>query len=285
MAVEVPNFTPEAFARFEYLLNALASRHNDNDQAPNRALRAALFETVKRIKYLEDHPEEEAKIGTTVKDEQIARLWQEAANSIGYTDPDLALACTEKGLGWANPKEWEIARRKGIPIDIEDMKSALARLEAGVSKKSDAGGAVFISHGHSQSWLSLRRLLNMIGILCLEFNEVSPAGVPTDQRLQEMLDSATLAFIVATGELKVDDGSTQPRMNVIDELGRCRVKLGSGKTIVLLEEGCALPSNYAGINYIKFPKDSIEAASEEIKQVLVREGIIPSATRIGRRTM
>jgi predicted nucleotide-binding protein len=266
-------------AAVKFLLRRFSetAHRNEDHRAATRDLRAALFATIGRIKYLRDHPEEEAKIGDSPMDREIARLWQQAADSIqAWGDYQLAGACTYKGLGWQDPEKWQRARSKGIPIEIEDMEDALTRLSASASRQVGSGGPVFISHGHSPAWLQLRDFLkDRLGLQYLEFNQVSAAGVPTQERLLEMLYSSTFAFIVATGEDEIEGGKKQPRMNVIHEAGLFLGKLGSRKTIVLLEKGCESFSNIAGIGYIAFPKDTIGEAFEDIRRVLEREAIIP----------
>jgi hypothetical protein len=43
---------------------------------------------------------------------------------------------------------------------------------------------------------------------------------------------------------------------------------------VLLEEGCEEFSNIHGLGQIRFPKEDIRPAFEEIRRVLEREGLI-----------
>lgn len=137
------------------------------------------------------------------------------------------------------------------------------------------GNRVFIGHGHSTQWLLLKDFLK--DRLCLEweeFNRESIAGIPTVARLQEMLNNAGFAFIIMTAEDEHADGKKHARANVIHEAGLFQGRLGFERAIVLLEEGCEGFSNIAGLTHIRFPKDDILARSEEIREALIREGII-----------
>ena len=89
-----------------------------------------------------------------------------------------------------------------------------------------------------------------------------------------MLDTACFALLVLTAEDELADGAHQARMNVIHEVGLFQGRLGFEKAIVLLEEGCQEFSNINGLGQIRFPKGRINAAFEQIRQVLEREGII-----------
>ena len=77
-----------------------------------------------------------------------------------------------------------------------------------------------------------------------------------------------------TGEDEQPDGQMRARMNVVHEAGLFQGRLGFARAIVLLEEGCEEFSNIAGLGQIRFPRDNIRAAFEEIREVLEREGVL-----------
>ena len=91
-----------------------------------------------------------------------------------------------------------------------------------------------------------------------------------------MLNEAAFAFLVMTGEDPAADGTIRARENVIHEIGLFQGRLGMHRAIVMLEEGCAPFSNIHGLTAIRFPKDDIMSASEEIRRVLEREKIVKS---------
>ena len=72
----------------------------------------------------------------------------------------------------------------------------------GVEKDSVATGTrVFLGHGRSPAWLQVEKFLrDRLNLEVDELNRTSPAGIPTSQRLEEMLDEANLAILVMTGE-------------------------------------------------------------------------------------
>jgi hypothetical protein len=145
----------------------------------------------------------------------------------------------------------------------------------GIESHTGKDMRVFIGHGHSLLWLKLRVFLKeQLHLECDEFNEQSAAGLPTVTRLQSMLDQAHFAFLVMTSEDAHADGTGHARENVIHEAGLFQGRLGFGKAIILLEEGCAEFSNIHGLGHIPFPKGNISAAFEEIRRVLRREAII-----------
>lgn len=162
----------------------------------------------------------------------------------------------------------KIARQSG---------SHLIRTERRLRKTGLVGTNVFIGHGRASAWLILKDFIrDRLGLPYDEFNRVPVAGVTNIARLSEMLESAAIAFLVLTAEDEQADGSQRARMNVIHEVGLFQGRLGFSRAIVLLENGCEEFSNIQGLGQIRFPKDNIAAAFEEIRLVLEREGLVTS---------
>lgn len=167
-----------------------------------------------------------------------------------------------------------------MPFQALKNLAAIARKAASymqraktVTKKSEH--RVFIGHGRSMVWKDLRDFLERrLNLQIEEFNSEAVAGKTVTERIDEMLDRCTFAFLVMTGEDEHTDSSLHARENVAHEAGRAQQKLGSKRAIVLLEEGCTAFSNLQGIVYISFPKGKIRAAFEDIREVLEREQII-----------
>ena len=133
---------------------------------------------------------------------------------------------------------------------------------------------IFIGHGGSNIWRELKDfIVDTLGLDCVEFNSVSPAGKSTVDRLKEMLAESCMAFLIMTGEDEQPDGKLRARSNVIHEVGLFQGKLGFERAVILLEEGCEDFSNIHGITHIPFPKGSIEVAYGSILKVLKRESI------------
>jgi predicted nucleotide-binding protein len=134
---------------------------------------------------------------------------------------------------------------------------------------------IFIGHGRSRLWMELQNFLERrLKLQTDEFNSETIAGISTTERLVQMLENATFAFLVLTGEDEVPSGVLRARENVVHELGLFQGKLGFKKAIVLLEQGCTPFSNIHGLTYIGFPPGQIDAAFEKVRQVLEREAIL-----------
>ncbi len=196
-----------------------------------------------------------------------------------------SLAMTQ-GL-WAPPHISILARAFGIRTSIDycnklakHTKTAVShieRQEKKIRKLERVGTNVFIGHGRSLLWKDLKDFIqDRLHLPWDEFNRVPVAGITNIARLSEMLDAAAIAFLVMTAEDEQADGGMRARMNVVHEAGLFQGRLGFTRAILLLEDGCDEFSNIHGLGQIRFPKGNIEAAFEEIRQVLEREGIVDS---------
>ena len=179
-----------------------------------------------------------------------------------------------------------ISHKESIESWIADLESIYERLElyeelpsntrqtANRDTMNNANKKIFIGHGGSHVWRELKDFIeDTLGLDCVEFNSVSPAGKSTVDRLKEMLAESCMAFLIMTGEDEQPDGKLRARSNVIHEVGLFQGKLGFERAVILLEEGCEDFSNIHGVTHIPFPKGSIEVTYGSILKVLKRESI------------
>ncbi len=142
----------------------------------------------------------------------------------------------------------------------------------GAQKPSRPKLKIFIGHGHNPQWKELRDFLNRSERLETVFYESSStAGHQTLEVIQTKIKSADMAFLVHTGEDEDKEGNKHARTNVVHEAGMCLTQLGSGRAIVLLEQGCTEYSNINGTDQIRFPKDQLEMKFGEVLLAIERE--------------
>lgn len=166
----------------------------------------------------------------------------------------------------------ELRKRMAL---LESYIESLERSGSRVFLDKAVGNRIFIGHGRSSMWRELKDFLNnRLGLPWDEFNREAVAGIATFERISEMLDSASFAFLIMTAEDQHYDSSTHSRQNVVHEVGLFQGRLGARKAIILLEEGCSEFSNIVGLSQIRFPNGHISAVFEEIRRVLERECVI-----------
>lgn len=157
----------------------------------------------------------------------------------------------------------------------EQTSAHLKRRKLWKQETRTRGQKIFIGHGRSMLWRELKDFLQgELGLECDEFNRIATEGITITERLSQMLDSASFAFLIMTAEDETADGNMQARMNVIHEAGLFQGRLGFDKAIILLEEGCEQFSNIHGLGHRPFPPGNLQAAFHGIRKLLEERGIL-----------
>ncbi len=132
--------------------------------------------------------------------------------------------------------------------------------------------SVFIGHGRNKLWRDLKdHLQDLHGIDVTAYETGARAGLTIHEILIDLSSSASIAFLVHTGEDIDKDGNAHARENVIHETGLFQGKLGFRRAIVLLEDGCNEFSNISGLQQLRFPKDNMKEIFGDVLAVLRRE--------------
>lgn len=185
------------------------------------------------------------------------------------------------------PIETSDQKDRRIPKDRHmAMKKAKAEIQAilfaieeyGIPETGEPASPpqVFIAHGGKTA--ALDKLCSFIEALGVEplVVEVEPSeGRLTEEQVNNYMKQADCAIIWATyGHIEdVKTHKKHPRLNVVDELGRCR-NVFPQRTILLLERGVDLPSNDSGIIYEHFTKRNMENAFIKVAKELSAFGLI-----------
>ena len=159
---------------------------------------------------------------------------------------------------------------------VRQIIAQIERVPASKGVPQKTGNKIFIGHGRDKSWLELKNFIDgKLKLPVTAYEEVTPHGYPVYDNVISRVGEAGMAFLVMTGEDIVTDTDgneiRHPRLNVVHELGICQAMLPQGRAIALVEKGCKVPSNIVGFDQIRFEKGNIMSASEDIRDVLVRE--------------
>jgi predicted nucleotide-binding protein len=143
-------------------------------------------------------------------------------------------------------------------------------------------GTVFIGHGHSLLYLKVERFLEKrLGLQTESFESEPRGGQHTVDVLEGMLERASFAVMVMTGDDHVESGNPRARQNVIHEVGLFQGRLGFTKVAVLRQRGTEDFSNIAGLTDLRFDDASIESVFEDLRAMLEREGVFAPEIRDG----
>ena len=131
---------------------------------------------------------------------------------------------------------------------------------------------IFIGHGKSAQWKELKdHLHEKHEYEVIAYETGARAGHEIRDILGEMMDKASFAVLVMTGEDETGGGKMRARQNVIHELGLFQGRLGFAKAIVLLEDGTEEFSNLHGVQQIRYGKGNIKETFGEVLATLRRE--------------
>jgi predicted nucleotide-binding protein len=131
---------------------------------------------------------------------------------------------------------------------------------------------IFIGHGRSPYWQELRdHLQDQQRLRCVVFESSPHAGHLATGVVTEMVDKASVAFLVHSAEDEQADGSMRARENVVHETGLFQGRLGFERAIILREEGCEDFSNIAGVQEIRFHAGNIRETFGEVVATIRRE--------------
>jgi len=126
---------------------------------------------------------------------------------------------------------------------------------------------VFITHGHAED--VLRRVEDFVRALGLEpvvVKRQASEGQALDDLVEKRLEECDAQIILATGDDRMN-GSWQPRMNVIHEVGLGQ-RIFKDHIIYLKEDRCEFPSNIAPKVWESFSRDNLEPAFQKIVKEL-----------------
>lgn len=168
-----------------------------------------------------------------------------------------------------------VVTRAGRHEHQKSLQRLQSQIESETAMTKPTGTKIFFGHGGSPVWRDFRDYVHhRLHLPCDEYGQQATAGYTIQERLTQMLDDAAFAFLVMTAEDETAEGAKVARANVVHEVGLFQGRLGFKKAIVLLENGCAEFSNIHGVSQIRFDKDNVKAAFDEIRQTLEREGLI-----------
>jgi predicted nucleotide-binding protein len=174
----------------------------------------------------------------------------------------------------ASLSEWGVSDKQ-----LESLARILSYVrDFAIRKPRSIPTSVFIGHGRCKDWEQVRDHLISLGVEVDEFNVYPNAGIQTVDRLTQMLDSACLAILVMAAEDRQADGSLNPRLNVVHEIGLFQGRLGFHKLIIVKEKRASKFSNIDGLTYIPYSKGRITDTFPDIDRVLVRERVVTPAT-------
>ena len=133
---------------------------------------------------------------------------------------------------------------------------------------------IFISHGKfSPVFEKLEQFIRAIGCIPIYDTSETTQGQTINTHVNNLISQADFYVILATCETTNDKGIKLPNHNVIIEYDRL-VQLKVNKIIILLEEGCKMPSMFRDVIYSTFNNNCMDKAFIKLAAELNRHGLL-----------
>lgn len=130
------------------------------------------------------------------------------------------------------------------------------------SKDPDRYRRIFIAHGHDKGTREEIKtfLLKQTAAIPIILQEIAPVGLTIIEKLEAHSDVVAAIIIVTEDDLAtpiIDKGKLKPRAreNVIFEMGYFVARLGRNNVCVVSKGNVKLPSDLAGLDFIKFDRE------------------------------
>jgi predicted nucleotide-binding protein len=92
--------------------------------------------------------------------------------------------------------------------------------------------------------------------------------------MRAILSKCSFAVCVLTVDAATSDGQGRADQDVVHQAGIFHGKYGFGRVAMLVEDGCEIFSNAAGLVRLPFSRGQVDATFLEIERMLGREGLI-----------
>jgi len=260
----------------------LSDRHDTMFIDTSRVFRGEAFTPVEGLRYLSTKLAQEygvlkpviQKYGGSAEVRLLSGSYQcdafEAAFTPTLFDDNAFSAILDSALTAVNIAIGRIEKATlFVPLDL--LEDRLTN-----SGKKSIPPKAFIAHGgESKALTKLCSFLEALGVKPVVADVEPSEGRLTEGQVDECMGDAACAIILATYGHIVDKntGDKHPRLNVVDELGRCRAVFPK-RTILLLQKDVELPSNVSGIVHERFTKQSMDKAFIKVARELTKFGLI-----------
>jgi predicted nucleotide-binding protein len=182
------------------------------------------------------------------------------------TDPETTMV--PPGSGQPPAVHFSRAQTERLIRDIDQIFEIRANSELEQPKR-EAGRRVFITHGRSNDWRAVQALIEKdVRLPTIELAQEPNLGRTIIEKLIDNAARCDSAVIVMTSDDVANEDEARVRENVMHEIGFFQGCYGRNLVVLLHEDGVNIPTNLAGVAYIPFPKDNIEAGFHVLQREL-----------------
>ena len=174
------------------------------------------------------------------------------------------------GLSLARYKMRRRIGQSGLP----DLSTGFLQQAETFTSPDPRPMGVFIVHDGNPQWRAVREFSEQrCGLLTYELSSVSVAGDNLAELMREHLTQCSFAICLLSATDVTSSGRGRVDQNIVHQAGILQGRYGFGRVAMLVEEGCEMFSNIAGLIRLDFPPGRVDSTFLELERVLRREGL------------
>ncbi|MER7009712.1 PfkB family carbohydrate kinase [Dactylosporangium sp. NPDC000555] len=167
-----------------------------------------------------------------------------------------------------------LARHKLRGSGLPALAHGFLQIRESLTRERPRPNGVFLSHDGTPPSLDLREFLEIDCRLTVFELDRSDSQIPVADAMRMILTKCSFAVCVLTVGAATADGQGRADQDVVHQAGIFHGRYGFGRVAMLVEDGCEMFSNAAGLIRLPFPRGRVDATFLEIERMLVREGLI-----------
>jgi sugar/nucleoside kinase (ribokinase family) len=167
-----------------------------------------------------------------------------------------------------------LARHKLQASDPPALAGGFLQVRESLSRRRPRPTGVFLSSDGTLPSNAVREFLELdCGVAVFELDRSDPQ-TPAADAMRMILNKCGFAVCVLSVDAAMTDGRGRADQDVVHQAGIFHGRYGFGRVAMLVEDGCEMFSNAAGLIRLPFPRGRVDATFLEVERMLVREGLI-----------
>jgi hypothetical protein len=129
-------------------------------------------------------------------------------------------------------------------------------------------------HDGNPQWQAVREFSERkCGLPTYELSSVTVAEHDLAELMREHLAQCSFAICLLSATGRASAGHSRVDQKIVHQAGILQGRYGFGRVAMLVEEGCEMFSNIAGLIRLDFPPGRVDSTFLELERVLQREGL------------
>jgi sugar/nucleoside kinase (ribokinase family) len=167
-----------------------------------------------------------------------------------------------------------LARHKLVHAALPSIGDGFLRMGENLAPGPVRPRGVFVSHGSSPQWIAVRDFIeNECGIPVFDLGP-HDGGQSISGAIRDVLDRCSFAICVLSADSQTVSGAGRADQDIVHQAGVFQGRYGFDRVALLVEDGCEVFSNAAGLIRMSFPRGHVEATFLDVERMLVREGLL-----------